>query len=1013
MRRDTLPILFFPCFSLVFLLFSCQLQETPGAAKSRDTIVQGSLAAKKIVASGNTFLQAELDSAIALQNQRAFEDALKLLQSIIEKGERSPDAKRDTILALACHKAGVSYYMLDQNEAAVEYFERALNIRKAVFPFHHPDIIRGYNNIGNVYLWMGEKEKALPYLHESLERQPEPPINPYPATVQALGRLYDDLNDAYRAEKYLQLALLAGKQFSPEAVWDIAAVQMDLANFYFDKEKYEETLAAAREVLSLRMQIPDKNRQDSSGIAVAYTTLFRAYEKQHKLDSALLYGRKALEWNRRLHPNEDHPDLATNYHNIALAHYGKKDYQKAETNLTEAIRINSAADKYVPLSHNLENLGDIYRAQGEYQKAMKQYHAALHQLIPALPMDRYNQIPVVETAKVEPLRVMKYLYEKGKTLLDQFDETGRADELGLALQHFDTLSQLADQLRFSVLADDSKINLARQTKVFFEEAIKVCFRLYEETGEPIYAERAFHFAEKSKAIVLLEAIKETRARHFAGLNPADLKRERELKQQIAQLEINVYQERRQEIPDHENLQKWNQELIAAAEAYEQLIHRFEQESPQYHQLKYDQLSLSVADIQNHPDLLEENQALLEFFVGDENAYVFQITRKDFQIKRLPLDFPLAKQVHTFRQSINQFIQEPKKTLPVYRHTAYELYQKLWAPLAAELPERIIIVPDDVLGLLPFEALISEEAKPEQSLKDLSFLIKKRQISYNFSATLLYETLERPTIRETANQVLAFAPSFEQKIRPIPSSPAKNPIANHSRALDQRRGLQPLFFNDEEVETIGKIVKTRIFSGAEADKARFQELAPRYRFLHIATHGLADNEEPDYSFVAFSQPADTILLDEVLLVNELYNLDLNAEMVVLSACETGVGKIQRGEGIVSLARGFSYAGARSIITTLWNISDQRSNDLMSGFYRYLKSGLSKDEALRKAKMQFVNGADQLAHPYFWAGFVAMGDMAEVEMTEPGGIKNWMKWGLGMLFAAAAFGVWFWKGRFRRL
>ena len=162
-----------------------------------------------------------------------------------------------------------------------------------------------------------------------------------------------------------------------------------------------------------------------------------------------------------------------------------------------------------------------------------------------------------------------------------------------------------------------------------------------------------------------------------------------------------------------------------------------------------------------------------------------------------------------------------------------------------------------MGLLPFEALISKTADLEQSLKDLSYLIKKHQISYNFSANLLYETLQRPAILQTANQVLAFAPSFEQKIQQPPLAPNQNPIANNTRAIDQRRGLQALFFNEEEVETIGKIVKTRAFSGRTANKSRFKELAPQYRFLHIASHGLADNEEPDYSFVAFSQPADTI------------------------------------------------------------------------------------------------------------------------------------------------------------
>ena len=309
-------------------------------------------------------------------------------------------------------------------------------------------------------------------------------------------------------------------------------------------------------------------------------------------------------------------------------------------------------------------MGDVYQAEGNFQKAIAQYQAALSQLIPELPATPLHAIPTVSTVKVEQLQVMRNLRLKGTSLRTQFEKSEQIEDLQLALQHFDTLSLLTDRLRFSVLADDSKINLARQIKVAFEEAIKVCLRLYEETGEQAYAERAFSFAEKSKAIVLLEAIKETRARHFAGLDAADLKREKELKQSIAELELNIYREQRQDRIDQGKLQQWNQELIAANETYEQLLIRFEQQSPKYHQLKYDQHALSVADIQNHPDLLQDDQALLEFFVGKDFIYTFQISRNDFRVNRIPLRFSLATKVDTFRQSINQFLKDPEKNLPI-------------------------------------------------------------------------------------------------------------------------------------------------------------------------------------------------------------------------------------------------------------------------------------------------------------------------------------------------------------
>lgn len=979
MHRHILPD---PVSSLIFFLgmlflSACRPSEQVAPPNMEDTPPAVLTAAPSPV---STLLAAELDSALALQGNWQFQEALDLLERAIEREVSRPGSARDTTLAKVYHKAGISCYVLDRYEAAIDYFQRALDIREAVFSPQHPDVIRGYNNIGNVYQLVGERARALEYLHRSLDLQPEPPIDPYPATIRALGRIYDDLNDAYRAERYLELALEAYRQFYPDRPWEIAGAHTDLAYFYLRKENYEDALRASRQALSIRMALDAKQRPDSSGIAGSFTNISVAFEKMGELDSAMYYQRRALAWNQRLFP-ADAAQLAVNHNNIGYLHFLKNQYEPAETALKRAMQINQRNKDRLRLCDNLENLGNMRARQARYDRAIEYYHEALGQLLSGLPPETPLQLPPVAAVKFEPLRVMNNLYLKGKTLRRQAEATGDGQRLQLAGQHFDTIAALADGLRFSYLADDSKINLARKTKIFFEEAIKTNLSLHAHTGQQAYAERAFELAEKSKAIVLLEALKETRARQFAGLTEADRQRERALKQQIAELERNIYQAQSGGASNVAQRQEWQRALIETYETYEQFIEELEARSPDYYRLKYDNQTPGVADLQNQAALLGEQQALLEYFVGEEAIYAFIIGRDHFAVKTLPLDFALTAAVDSMRQSIQQFMEAPEETLPVYLKYGHALYRQLWAPLAASLPEQVIVVPDDVLGLLPFEALLTRPAASELALNEQPYLIKSHRISYHYSSALLYETLQRPAARETYDEVLAFAPSFEQRIQRPPTPAGGNPIADNSRAVNVRRGLQPLFFNEEEVERIGEIAAARIYTGRDANKQNFRQMAPDYRFLHIATHGLADDEEPDYSFIAFSQPADTILLDEVLLVNELYNLRLNAEMVVLSACETGVGKIQRGEGIISLARGFSFAGVRSIITTLWNISDQRSNDLMAAFYRQLRDGKPKDAALRQAKMAFVGKNGQLAHPYFWAGFVPLGDMSAVEMAPP--------------------------------
>ena len=957
------------------------------------------------------YLLAAIDNWNDLRKQRLQDSAVHSLKRSIEKVLPLIDATRDSVLALAYHKAGVSYYYLDQCDVAIQNWEKALAIRQAALSPDHPDIIRTYHNIGDCYHLQDDDENAIRYLKQSLALQPPTPVSPYPETLKVLGRIYDDKGDAYQAGKYLQAAALAYQQFYPDQPWRTAGVYSDLAVFNLNQQNYGASVEASRQALDMRLKLHPKYREDSVGISISYNNLGVAYSYLNELEIAIAYHDSSRLLNQLLY-EPLHPSIARNENNLGALYRKIGRYEQSYKALQRSRRINEHNQDIQYLSSNYHNLGNLFYDQGDYDRALMYSHQAVCELVPGLSVTDPKGIPSIQQIKGEPLRVLENLAEKAKTHRASFHRDGKEEDLQLSREVFDTLSVLIDRMRLSYLADDSKINLVRQTKPVFAEAIKTSLALFEHTQDQTYAEQAFSFSEKSKALVLLEALKEAKARQFAGLEEEDLQKEKALKQQIARLEADIYAEQGNASPDVKKLQAWNEELLEVYSSYETLIEEFERQSPEYYRLKYDTRILKVADIQSDENLLSEDQVLLEFFVGEDVIYAFLISRDDFRVETLPLDFPLASTVNTFRQSINGFLNDPEETLPVYLTKAEDLYQKIWAPLANDLPKNLIIIPDDVLGLLPFEALISETAEEGQPLQELPYLIKQHQISYNYSATLLKEHLKAEDKQRTSSKVLAFAPTFEQNIDQPSEEFVNNPIALNTarkRSVNQRRGLQPLFFNRPEVEAISQIVGAKVLIGPDANKANFRELAPRYRFLHIATHGLADNEAPDYSFVAFTQPADTILLDEVLLVNELYTLALNADMVVLSACETGIGKIQRGEGIVSLARGFSYAGVRSIITTLWNISDERSNDLMTAFYTELKKGASKDEALRHAKMQFVISKSNLAHPYFWAGFVPLGDMESVEFAAPGSFWGFPRWSLGLALVALLGGLVFWWKR----
>lgn len=304
----------------------------------------------------------------------------------------------------------------------------------------------------------------------------------------------------------------------------------------------------------------------------------------------------------------------------------------------------------------------------------------------------------------------------------------------------------------------------------------------------------------------------------------------------------------------------------------------------------------------------------------------------------------------------------------YYEKAIELYEKLIKPVKSQLSEDLIIVPDGILGYIPFEALLMQ--KPEKAIRfhDHAYLLRDHNISYSFSATLLREMMQKKHQTTPDKAIIAYAPFFDNDTTALAKTFADD--------IAMRRDLTPLSNSGEEAFRIAKSMGGEAIVGKAATTQMFVETAQSARILHLATHGKADDKSGDYAFLAFAPSSDS-LEKGLLYVRDLYNLTFNADMVVLSACETGIGKLQRGEGIISLARAFAYAGAKSIVTSLWSVNDAKTKDLMLLFYQNLKKGKSKDAALRQAKLSFIaKNIHPNANPFFWAAFIGIGDMKAV-------------------------------------
>jgi CHAT domain-containing protein len=279
---------------------------------------------------------------------------------------------------------------------------------------------------------------------------------------------------------------------------------------------------------------------------------------------------------------------------------------------------------------------------------------------------------------------------------------------------------------------------------------------------------------------------------------------------------------------------------------------------------------------------------------------------------------------------------------------------------------LIVVPDGPLNAVPFEALLEGDVHPgDEYVRPLPYVLRDHAVSYAYSATVLLQGLRRKKARPP-DEFVGFAPSFAEATShvgapgPLPAS--RKEVTDVRAMFAQRAGFFGGWFSG----------RSRIYVGREATESQLKSAGlERYRYIHLATHGIVNDTHPGLSRLLF-EPESGTGEDGVLTFGEIYNLRLNADLVVLSACDTGGGLVARGEGIIGLTRGFLYAGSNSLLVSLWPVSDEAAAGLVSVFYAELLTGKSKAQALREAKLQTLSRNPEYAKPFYWSALVLVGD-----------------------------------------
>jgi CHAT domain-containing protein/tetratricopeptide (TPR) repeat protein len=519
---------------------------------------------------------------------------------------------------------------------------------------------------------------------------------------------------------------------------------------------------------------------------------------------------------------------------------------------------------------------------------------------------------------------------------------------------------LIERIRLNISEDESRLILGDRYRDCYLFAIRDFDRCYRVTGDTRYLSKAFEFAEKSKVASLLASTRELKATQLQV--PSDIAElEKKLRDDIGYYTERITGQNIRSDPDSALLSEYRNRKLEAVQKRDSLVSVLGKKYPGYYFMKYNTRVISEKKI---PSIGGRNINYLNYVVTDTSIYIFLANRKNSVLVTVPSGTEFFGRLNTFRNLLSDpgYSGNARADFRQYQETGSYLYRTLIGPVEKYLiSDRLLISPDNILSYIPFETIPVDTINSEiPSYKDLNYLFRKYRISYTYSATFLSESLKKGTGGPV--RLLAFAPVYAGNINLDSLVSTRQPCPAR---------LYDLPFARTEAEYVAKRTGGKLFLNDEATESAFKSEAGGYDIIHLAMHTAVNDAYPLYSKMIFSNRDSAN--DGFLNTYEVYGIPLKARMVVLSSCNTGRGQLHSGEGILSLARGFIYSGSQAVLMSMWEVEDRSGTEVIEDFYRYLRSGSDKSDALRRSRLDYLRNSDMLgSHPYFWASIVIYGN-----------------------------------------
>lgn len=843
------------------------------------------------------------------------------------------------------------------------------------------------------FMYLQKLDSAAFYYGQALTTAQQQQLNDScPVFINAnhlRGVVYYYLGDYNKAIFHAEKALHY-RQINHADSIGIAKNMNNIASMFLEKSAYDKALEYFEQTLNIYASVVNP---PAKSLALVHNNIGLCYNYKSQNTKALAHYSKAKDLFAQLQTTAP-KQLIHLYNNLAIAYRDIGNLELAEQELGKALTVHlqepykkegtltnigflqlqkenyTQAAKYLQEALNLHQdslhpdvakihlyLGQCWTNQKQYKKALNAYQKGITILVADFENTGTNN-PKLEQYTSSDRNLLKLLQAKAQLLK-------LTKKYSLALETYTLAADLVLQMQKSYPNASTKHFLAKTTLTLHEEGFQLAFEQYKNSNKAEYLNQSLVFAEATKSKLLFDKVKATDNKKIAGVSDSLLQKEKDLYLDIAFYKKKWFTAKNKAQIDKQ--QYFQQHIFDLEKELEKLQAYIYKKHPNYSLHQQNKEPLTIEKIQNQV-LQKEGAILIAYFVSFDTVYAFVVQKSKAELQKLQSLSNLKTDLNLFWKSLlNPSTQEytPQKAFEQFNTRAHNLYKKLLAPILTPNNKQLFIIQDEQLSFLPFVALLKQPSlATTPNYLELDYLVYHYEFNYSYSAQLLLHNLEQ-NISPKLSPFLGIAPFSEE---------------------DLQDSFAILPSSKKEIETIHQKLGGNIFMSNKAVINTFQTHSTA-SIIHIASHAIVDAQKPDYSFIAFAN-------NEHLNAFEIQNMPIQANLVVLSACETGVGQFVEGEGSLSLARSFMYNNVPSVVMTLWKVRDQSSLLLMQHFYENLINGETKSAALQAAQKEYLskNADQQTAHPYFWAAHILLGNPKPIDKLTTTSYPNWLYWSI---------------------